>query len=119
MKLRLRNSEADKLNEQYIEFAIIHLWQIDVHNLIKVKAALAKNFHIQPSEIDNMSMWEYELFRDCINDLVKEENDKQEEDMKGYDINSIKKMSNPQNLNKMTSSMQPKMPAMPSMPKFK
>ena len=80
--------------------------------LIKSKAILAKEFHIQPSEIDAMPMWEYEYFIRFINEAVKEENDRQQSEMSKYNINDYKKMAN--SSNKM--AQQPKMPSMPSMP---
>jgi hypothetical protein len=43
-------------------------------SFVKVKATLAKQFHIQPSEIDQMPMWEYEFFVDHIQEMIKEEN---------------------------------------------
>ena len=54
------------------------LFMINIEGLVRNKVALAKNFHIQPSEIDKMSMWEYEMFMKELNEQVKEENDKQQ-----------------------------------------
>lgn len=81
-------------------------------NLIKIKALLAKSFHIQPSEIDNMYMWEYELFMQHLNDAVKEDNEAQQKEADKYNLNDYKKLSRPDSIQKMT---QPKMPTMPSM----
>lgn len=72
----------------------------DLSTFIKIKASLAKNFHIQPSEVDKMPMWEYELFITYLNEMVKEENDKQEAESKKYNINDYKKMSDPKNYQK-------------------
>ena len=96
------------MDNSYIEKAIISLWMINIENLITNKVHLAKNFHIQPSEIDKMPMWEYEIFMKTLNEVVKEENKKQKGEMDKYDINSYKKMANP---------TMPKMPSM-NMPKF-
>ena len=82
-------------------------------HLIKMKATLAKNFHIQPSEIDEMHVWEYELFIQYINDEVKEENDKQQKEMDKYNINDYRKMSDPSRIQKMSQPQMPKM-QMPS-----
>ena len=103
-----------RLSQAYIEYGIFALWKIDVINLIQIKASLAKNFHIQPSEIDQMPMWEYELFIEEMNKQVKEENDKQQSEMDKYHINDY---TNPKNFSKMT---QPKMPSMSTMkiPKY-
>lgn len=84
-------------------------------NLISIKASLAKNFHIQPSEIDAMPMWEYEIFIGEMNKQVKEENKQQQDEMDKY---HIKDYTNPNKMNKMMHPTQPKMPSV-SMPKFK
>ena len=97
------------MDGSYIERAIIALWMINIENLITNKVHLAKNFHIQPSEIDKMPMWEYEMFMKILNNVVDEENKKQKSEMDKYDINSYKKMANPSNMNKMMSSQTPKM----------
>ena len=118
MDRKLRSSDQDKpfvLDNSYIEYSIYALFKIDIVNNIKTKAVLAKNFHIQPSEIDTMPMWEYEIFIKAINDLVKEENDQQQKEMDKYNINDYKKMASPSNISKYS---QGKMPSMPSIPKF-
>lgn len=71
---------------------------MDVMSCIKIKASLAKNFHIQPSEVDNMYMWEYELFIRELNELVEEENNQQKKEMDKYHVNDYMKMSNPKNM---------------------
>lgn len=115
-ELKRRNSVQDnieKLDSSYIEYCIFSLFKIDVINLIKMKASLAKNFHIQPSEIDGMPMWEYELFISELNNQVKEENDQQQREMDKYNIPDPKKMSNPSNAMKQYSGNIPKMPSIP------
>lgn len=94
-------------------YAIIKLFIIDISNLITLKATLAKNFHIQPSEIDTMPYWEYEIFRDSINEQVKEENDRQKAEMDKYHINEH--MDNMRS-GKMQKMMSPKFN--PQMPNF-
>lgn len=113
MNLRQRNSVRDKLDNTYIEFAIYGLWKINVVNLINTKAGLAKNFHIAPSELETMPMWEYELFMKALNEHIKEENAQNEGEMAKYDMNKYQKMAqNPQ-------KMMPKMLNMNmSLPKF-
>lgn len=106
-----RSSEHVKLlNESYLEFAIFGLFKIDLINFINIKATLAKEFHIQPSELDLMPAWEYELFIKEINRIVKEENKKNEQDMQGYNIDDIKKMSNYNDIKKMQKSSIAKTP---------
>ena len=92
-----------------------------------MKAVLAKQFHIQPSEIDILPAWEYELFIKQLNDIVKEENDKQKSEMKKYRVNEYMDMARPGNMNKMMSNSMPKMaspninmrpPGGMNMPKF-
>lgn len=99
-----------RLDETYIESCIFNLIKIDLIKLIKMKVNLSKNFHIQPSEIDTMMMWEYELFIQYLNETVKEENNKQEKEMDKYHINDYKKMTSQKNLNN-----QMKIPSLPSM----
>lgn len=58
-----------------------------------------------------MSYWEYEYFIKCLNDIVKEENDEQQNQMNKYDINKIQRSQNKyKNFNFNT----PKIPKMPS-----
>lgn len=96
-----------------MEYALYSLWKINVLELIRIKASLSKQFHIQPSEIDKMSYWEYEYYVRYINDLVKEENKEQQSQM---DKAGVSKYTNPKNINKMTN---PKMPSMPKIPNMK
>ena len=94
-------------------------------NYIKTKAILVKEFHMQPSEIDNMPAWEYELFLKELNNIVKEENAKNQQEMDKAGYKDAQKMANPkyaQNMaNKQMSSINDfKMPtmSMSSMPKL-
>ena len=80
------------------------LWRINVVNLVQIKASLAKNFHIQPSEIDKMPMWEYEMFIEEVNNQVKEENEKQQSEMDKYHVGDYMKAANPKNLQKSMSA---------------
>lgn len=90
-------------------------------NFIKIKAILAKEFHIQPSELDRMPAWEYELFMKEINRAVKEENERNQKEMDkaGYD----KKMTDPKYFERMQNKYASNMGSlgsfkMPSMPKL-
>lgn len=119
----VRSLDHDKvtaLDQTFIETALFSLFRVDILNLIKIKASLAKEFHIQPSEIDNMTAWEYELFMKELNNIVKEENKRNEQEMDKSGYNDIKKYSDPGYMNKMqrsyTNNM--KMPKMPSVPKM-
>lgn len=99
---------------------IFSLFKIDIINFIKVKAILAKEFHIQPSELEQMPAWEYELFMKEINAAVKEENDRNKQEMDKAGIDKAQKMSNPNAIAKMQKASMPKVPdiKMPSMPKL-
>lgn len=94
-------------------------------NFIKVKAILAKEFHIQPSELDAMPAWEYELFMKEINNAVKDENDRNKQEMDKSGISDAQKMTNPNSFKRMQKSVMPKMgnignmPSMPSIGSFK
>ena len=119
----VKNFSLDKddlpvLDNSYIESALFSLFKIDIINYIKVKSILAKEFHIQPSEIDKMPAWEYELFMQEINTLVKEENERNQKEM---DKSGYSKMNDPNYMKKMAINQMPKMDnsfKMPSMPKF-
>lgn len=91
--------------------------------MISVKAALSKQFSIPPSEVDKMKYWEYELWMEELNRLVKEENDKQEDEMKKSGIkdqmNKTQKMQRNYSNPPVRSYTQPKIPNInPSIPKF-
>ena len=112
-----RSSVPDSLNEGHIELAIFMLFRIDIVNFIKIKAILSKEFHIQPSEIEMMPAWEYEMFVKELNNIVKEENERQKQEMDKAGLKDAQKMSNPSNIAKMQQAAMPKMPQTPQMPK--
>lgn len=97
-----RNSALNKLDETYIEYALISLWSINILEHIKVKASLAKQFHIQPSEIDKMYYWEYEYFIKYINDMVKEENEAQQKQLDQQQVNKYSKLADPKRIEKLS-----------------
>lgn len=114
----LDQNDLPVLDNSYIESALFSLFKIDIINYIKVKSILAKEFHIQPSEIDKMPAWEYELFMQEINALVKEENERNQKEM---DKSGYNKMNDPNYMKKMANSQMPKMNnsfKTPSMPKL-
>ena len=71
---------------------------MDIMGFIKLKASLSKTFHIQPSEIDSMPMWEFEIYIKLLNDMVEEENKSQQKEMDKYNVNDNAKMANPKNI---------------------
>lgn len=111
------------LDNTHIESAIFNLFRIDILNYIKIKSILAKEFHIQPSEIDNMPAWEYELFMKEINNAVKEENDRNKKEMEKAGYDKIQNINDPKHMNNMQKQYMKSMPninsfKMPSMPKL-
>lgn len=96
---------------------IFSLFKIDIINFIKAKAILSKEFHIQPSELELMPAWEYELFIKEINNAVKEENERNKQEMDKAGIKDAQKMANPSNIARMQQAAMPKMPTAPTMPK--
>ena len=95
-----------------MEIAGFALFKINLMEHIKLRAILAKQYHIQPSEIDQMPFWEYELFIKYLNDAAQEENDKQQAEMDKYHVGEYMNMTRPGNISKMTQSAIPKMPNM-------
>lgn len=131
MNLRLKSSELDKwldpkagsykfngYDDSYIDKALYKLFFVDVINQIKVKAAMAKQFHIAPSEIDRMAYWEYELWMKEINNQVNEENDMQQDQLDKYHVNDLMSSVSSGKFMKNMMPESPKMPAMPKMPSF-
>lgn len=131
MNLRLKSSELDKwlepkfgeynfdgYDDSYLDKAIYHLFFIDVIQQIKVKAAMSKQFHIAPSEIDKLPYWEYELWMKELNDLVKEENEEQQDQLDKYHVSDIMSSMSSGKFMKNMQPETPKMPAMPKMPSF-
>ena len=93
------------------------LFQVNITRMIQNKASLAKNFHVQPSEIDRMQYWEYEMFIKELSDLVEQENKQQEEQLDKY---HVKDLTDPKRMDRMTATPQmPKMPSFGSMPTMK
>lgn len=118
------DNRVTELSNSHIEVAIYGLFKVDILNLIKVKALLAKEFHIQPSEIDAMAAWEYELFMKEINNAVKEENKRNEAEMDKSGYKDINQMTSQRNIDRMQKQVMsssgikmPKIPSMPALPK--
>ncbi len=94
------------IDNTYIEYALYSLWRINILELIRIKATLSKQFHIQPSEIDKMCFWEYEYYVKFINEAVKEENNAQQDQINKSGVGDISHIM--KNLNKPSS---PKLPS--------
>ena len=110
---RRRSSDHDKFFSEYnLEVVIFSLFKIDIINFLKIKAILSKEFHIQPSEVENMPVWEYEIFIRELNGIVKEENERNEKEMDKAGVKDAQKMANPNTLRRMQQASTPKMPEM-------
>lgn len=121
----VHDSATNELGNSHIETAIYGLFRVDILNLVKIKALLAKEFHIQPSEIDMMPAWEYELFMKEINNAVKEDNKRNETEMEKSGYKDINQMTSQRNIDRMQKQAMsssgikmPSMPKIPSMPKY-
>ena len=112
-----RVKNINNFDASYIEYALFSLFRIDILNYIKNKAILAKEFHIQPSELDAMPVWEFEVFMNEINNAVKEENDRNKQDMDKAGYDKMQKMSDPKYIERMQKNAMPKMPSI-KMPKY-
>lgn len=64
-----------------------------------------------------MPVWEYELFLKEINAAIKEENEKQQQELNKSGYKDMKKMSDPRYSQRIANKSMPKMPSM-SMPKI-
>ena len=84
------------------------MWSIDVRNLVQNKFILCREYHIQPSEIDRMLMFEYEYLIDDIKAYVKKQEEQQKEDEKN---------NRTPNINSMMSQYKASMPKI-SIPKL-
>lgn len=71
-----------------------------------------ENWHIQPSELDNMQYWEYEISLEEYEKILKERKEEQDAQQEGMNMNPTKMGSD------MMKQAQHnlKMPSMPSMP---
>ena len=79
---------------------------------------LCKNFNIQPSELERMPFWEYELSIKECEKMVEEEKKRQEEDNDKY--GQYRDKFNPRSYQNQAQRMMnnQKLPSMPSMPKM-
>jgi len=70
-----------------------------------------ENLHIQPSEIDNMQFWEYEITLEEYQKILKERKEEQDTQQEGHGVGDLSKMGS--NMMKQAQSNM-KMPSMPS-----
>jgi hypothetical protein len=96
--------------------SIYLLFKVNIENLVANKVNICKNFYIQPSELERMPYWEYEMTVKECEKIAEEEKKRQEEENKQYGGSF-----NPKSYQHQASRMMnnyPKMPSMPSMPKM-
>jgi hypothetical protein len=88
------------------------MWSIDVRNLVQNKFVICREYHIQPSEIDRMQMFEYEFLLEDIRAYNKQQEDQRKKDEQNQ--------PGIPNVNSYMNSMKQQMPQMPkiSMPKL-
>lgn len=89
------------------------MYRINTASLVRNKLFICKEWHIQPSEIDRLPYYDYELICEEINIVQKEQEKKQQEQEKQYSG-----MQSSMNPNRMMNSMRNSMPGMkmPSLP---
>lgn len=110
----VQGNRIKEIDGSFLEYSIFGLFTIDLQNFIYIKAILAKEFHIQPSELERMPAWEYELFMQEINKAIKEDNKRNKEEEDKYNVNDMRKMTERRNIDKMTSDAYKKVPNGPS-----
>lgn len=98
-----------------MESVLYSIWQVDVRNLVRNKTVIARDYHIQPSEIDRMVFFEYEYILEDINEERKEQEKRNKEDEKKY--GNLGKTPNYNSIMRGMSNNMPQMPKIPT-PKF-
>lgn len=109
LKPEFRSLELDN-DATYFEDLIYAGFRVDAMDIISIKAQLSKAFHIQPSEVDRMPFWEFELYMKELERLVKEENEENKKQMDKSGAKDAMKMTKPGYMQKMMKDSQPKMP---------
>ena len=67
-----------------MESAVYLQWQINLKSLVQSKLIIAREYHIQPSEIDALPYFEFEAYKDEITETAKKEKEEQEKREKEY-----------------------------------
>ena len=87
------------------------MYQVSTENSVKNNLYICKDYHIQPSEINKMPYYQYEIILEEINAIVKEQ--EKERDRQEKEHAAMQKNMNPAS---MMNSMNRNMPNM-NMPK--
>ena len=103
----------DSTKATYFEQAIYSLFKVNVMDIISIKAQIQNTFHTDPTYIDKLPFWEFELYMEEIERLVKEESKRQEEEYNNSGARDAMKMA--RNPGKMMASINNSMPKAPSM----
>lgn len=112
----VQGNRIKEIDGSFLEYSIFGLFTIDLHNFIYIKAILAKEFHIQPSELERMPAWEYELFMEELNKAIKEDNKRNKEEEDKYNVNDMRKMAERRNIDRMSNDAYKNIPKMPGIP---
>ena len=92
-----------------MESVLYSIWRVDVINLVRNKLYICKEYHIQPSEIDNLVYFEYEYMLEDINKEQKEQEKKNKDDEKKY-----AGLGRTPNYNSMMNNVGRSMPKLPN-----
>ena len=94
-------------------YELYSLYQVDIRSSVRNDLYLAREYHIQPSELRQMPYWIYEYYIEEVHDTAKKEA-KEREDQEKQQQNMMPKMPT---MSQMQSQV--KMPSMPNMSNFK
>lgn len=72
------------------------LFKVNITNLVHDKVIIVKEFYIQPSEIDRMPYWEYEMIREEVMKYLKEREQENERQRTDYNPSNYKMPKMPQ-----------------------
>lgn len=112
-----KNLVLDNTKATYFEQAVYNLFKVDIMDIISIKAQIQKAFHTDPTYLERLPFWEFELYMKEIERLVKEENRQQEDEYNRSGAKDAMKMAkNPGRMMASASNAMPKMPSM-NMPK--
>lgn len=95
-----------------MESVLYSMWSIDARNLVQNKFIICREYHIQPSEIDRMYMYDYEYLLEDIKDYVKKQEKQREQEEK--ENQNKYRMPNTSQMMSQASASIPKV----SVPKF-
>ena len=92
------------------EVDLFYLFQIDLDNYFEVKFGLEWHMKFQPSEIENLDFYEYEIHVERLNDILKKQQDQRDKEEKNQpNINPERYMKDVQR-QYSKPNMSPKMP---------